>query len=159
MQVPDIENHYRKNFNRIVKRMSFRAGSTAGGEDVVQTAYEWALRYKASCIDGRFEQWFSMLLTNSLRRYKNEENGYTAIYDDDEETSSDLDCPHLPQAIIREVQELIKTKSLVQIEVLELYFNNEYKAKDIAKVTEHSYVAIRKIISRFRQELKELYGN
>ena len=138
--------------------MGYRAGSFAAGEDIVQSAYERAIRYAKAIPDEEFAKWFNTILFNVFRDYQREERGYTTAYEDEEETSDNLECPHLPSYIVKEVQELIKTKSVTQIEVLELFFNYEYKAKDIAKVTQHSYVAIRKIISRFRQELRELYG-
>lgn len=156
MHILDIETHYRNNFNRLVKKMSFRAGSPAAGEDIVQTAYERAIRYKDSCID--FPKWFSMLLNNALRDFKREENGYTPIHEDEEEKAVDVSCPHLPAYLVKEIDELIQTKSVVQIEVLNLFFRHEYTARDIAATTEHSYSSARQIVQRFRNELKELYG-
>lgn len=158
MQVPDIETHYKNNFNKLVKKMSFRAGSVAAGEDIVQTAYERALRYRKSCDPNRFPNWFSMLLNNAFRDFKKEENGYSPAQDDDEEKSSDLSCPHFPNYLMQEIHELIQTKSEAQIEVLDMYFKYEYSAKDIAAITEYSYARAHQIIQRFRNELKELYG-
>ena len=58
---------------------------------------------------------------------------------------------------MKEIFELINTKSEVQIEILNMYFKQEFSAKDIAAITEHSYSKTHQIIQRFRNELKELY--
>lgn len=151
-----IENHYKGNFNKLCKKMGFRAGTVEAGEDIVQTAYERAIRYRKSCDPERFGQWFNMLLNNALRDYKNAEKGYTYSEDSEEEAES-IDCPHYPEHIIREIYELIDTKSETQIEVLNLHIKQGYSAIDISRMTDNSYAKSHQIIQRFRNELKELY--
>jgi DNA-directed RNA polymerase specialized sigma24 family protein len=58
---------------------------------------------------------------------------------------------------MREVFELIDTKSEAQKEVLNLYFHQEYSAIDISRITHINYSTAHQIIQRFRNELKELY--
>jgi RNA polymerase sigma factor (sigma-70 family) len=151
-----IEQHYLDNRQRLVKKLTFRAGTPEAGEDIVQTAYERAIRYRRSCDPERFNQWFAMLLNNALRDYKNEERGYTPL-EDGEEEPDDTGCPHYPEHILREILELIDTKSEVQIEVLTLFFKQGYSAIDISRLTDHSYAKSHQIIQRFRNELKDLY--
>jgi predicted DNA-binding protein YlxM (UPF0122 family) len=55
------------------------------------------------------------------------------------------------------VFELITTKSLMQQEILTLFFEQDYKPIDISRCTQHSYSKCHQIIRRFRQELKDLY--
>lgn len=152
-----IENHYITNRQRLVKRMSFRAGTPQAAEDIVQTAYERALRYHQSCDRSRFDQWFSMLMNNALRDMKNEEKGYSNIEITEEEAES-LSCPHYPERIMAEIYELLDTKSEIQIEVLSLHLKQGYRAIDIARLTDHSYSKCHHIIERFRNELKDLYS-
>lgn len=152
-----IENHYIENRQRLVKRMTFRAGSSEAAEDIVQTAYERALRYHKSCDVNRFNQWFSMLLNNALRDYKNEEKGYSYI-EVDEDEQVEISCPHYSERIMSEIYDLMYTKSEVQIEVLSLHLKQGYRAVDITKITDHSYAKCHHIIERFRNELKELYS-
>lgn len=156
MQVSVIEQHYVDNFKRLCKKMGFRAGDQWSGEDIVQTAYERAIRYRNSCDEYRFGQWFNMLLNNSLRDYKNSEKGYTSL-DDTEEEATTVDCPHYPDHIVREIYDLIDTKSEVQMEVLNLHFKQGYSAIDITRITSYSYAQAHQIIQRFRNELKDLY--
>ena len=156
MLLPMIEQHYIDNHQRLIKKMSFRAGTMWSAEDVVHTAYERAIRYRRSCRDGMFGQWFSMLLNNALRDFKDLERGYIPLDQELEETEG-IACPHYPENIMREIFELIDTKSADQIEVLTLYFKQDYSAKDIAAITKHSYAKTHQIVTRFRNELKELY--
>ena len=152
-----IEQHYKDNFKRLCKKMGFRAGTQWAGEDVVQMAYERAIRYQRSCDPSRFGQWFNMLLNNALRDYKNSEKGYSQG-DEQEEQAETVECPHYPERIMREIYELIDTKSEVQIEVLKLHLKHDYSATEIAHLTPYSYAKIHQIIQRFRNELKELYA-
>jgi RNA polymerase sigma factor (sigma-70 family) len=126
-------------------------------EDVVQTAYERAIRYKEATNARIFDAWFSTVLNNCLRDAQNEEKGYS-YQEEGEETTEDVSCPHYPTRIMKEIFELIDTKSVIQQEVLGLYFKKQYTNIDISDTTAHSRGNIRQIISRFRQELKELYG-
>jgi DNA-directed RNA polymerase specialized sigma24 family protein len=152
-----IENHFIENRQRILKRMTFRAGGPEAAEDIVQTAYERALRYYKTCDLERFNQWFAMLLNNALRDYKNEEKGYSNI-EVDEDENVPISCPHYSERIMSEIYELIETKSEVQIEVLTLHLQHGYRAVDIARITDHSYAKCHHIIERFSNEIRELYN-
>jgi len=157
MQVEAIEKHYIANRQKLHKRMSFRAGSPEAGEDVVQTAYERAIRYRRSCDPQRFDQWFSMLLNNALRDYKREEMGHSS-WDAEDEEATDTNCPHYSERILKEILDLVETKSVDQVEVLTLHFKNGYNAIDICHITDYSYAKTHQIIQRFRNELKDLYS-
>jgi RNA polymerase sigma factor (sigma-70 family) len=152
-----LEKFYVENRKKLVKRFLFRAGSEAGAEDVVQEAFSRALKYVNSFSGEDIDRWMSTILNNSLRAYKNEEKGYTPI---DYEAEEENPTPEInyPRHVMREVYQLIQTKSLVQIEVLTLYFKQEYSAKDISNLTNYSYKMCHQIIQRFRNELKDLYG-
>ena len=159
MSISLIEKHYLENYSRLVKKMTFRAGTVWSAEDVVQTAYERAIRYRRNCDPERFGQWFSMLLNNSLRDFKAEERGHTASDIDDEDVAATTSCPHYPEKIMKEIYELIDTKSENQMEVLKLYFEQGMTSKDIANITQHSDANCRQIIKRFRDELKDIYSD
>lgn len=158
MDIPTIEQHYKANYRKLVKRMYFRSGNPHMAEDVVQTAYERAIKYKEATTTRIFDAWFSTVLNNCLRDAQNDEKGYSYRDEDEEETTEDVSCPHYPARMMKEIFELIGTKSEVQKEVLDLYFHKQYTGVDISHITTHSAGNIRQIISRFRQELKELYG-
>lgn len=153
-----IEDYYLKNRSRLIKKMTYRAGSVWAAEDIVHSAFERALRYQDSCDLDRFGQWFSLILNNVLRDHYNEERGYTPYTLEDNPDTNETDaCPHYPKQIMREIYDLIDTKSLEQIEILRMHFKNNYRATDIAQITPHSYAKVHKTISRFRIELQTLY--
>jgi len=52
-----IKEHYVANHKRLMKRMGFRSGDEWTGQDVVQTAYERALRYSRSFNGENFDRW------------------------------------------------------------------------------------------------------
>lgn len=140
-----------------MKRLTFRAGTEWDAEDVIQDAYERAIRYHTSFDGTNFERWFNTILNNALREHKNNEKGFANTTFDEDEVEG-TPCTHFSDRIVTEVNELIQTKSLQQIEVLTLWFNQEYSAVDISRVTDLSYSAAHQIIQRFRNELKDLYG-
>lgn len=156
MQVSDIEKHFKEHRPKYVKRMTFRSGTEEDAEDIVQEAYYRALRYARSCQPEHFEKWFSTILNNCLREQKNVQMGHSAEEFVEEEAEG-TQCPHYSEHVMKEVFELIDTKSPVQKEVLSLFFQQEYSAVDISRITQYSYAQCHQIIRRFRQELKELY--
>lgn len=149
--------HYKENYRKLIKKMTFRAGTEWDAEDVVHEAYARALRYIDS-FDGRdFNRWFTTILNNCLREHKNNEKGLTHQSFDEDDVDG-TPCTHYPDRVIQEIYDLIDTKSVAQIEVLSLHFKQGYSARDISKITDHPYKATHQIILRFRNELRDLYG-
>lgn len=153
-----IEQHYINNQRKLLKRMSFRAGTEWDAQDVVQEAYARAIKYFKSFDGSNFDRWFNTILNNTLREYKNTEKGFSSTTFEEEEMGG-TPCTHFPDRIVAEINDLIATKSKTQIEVLTMWFNHEYSAVDISRITDLSYSASHQIIQRFRNELKELYGD
>lgn len=151
-----IEKHFVANRSRLVKKMFFRSGNMEDAEDIVQEAYYRALKYARGYDGMHFDQWFSTILNNCLRDQKNMQNNHSLDMFDEEEAEGSP-CTHYSEHVMREVYELIATKSLVQQEVLNLHFQQEYSPIDISRMTEHSYAKCHQIILRFRNELKDLY--
>lgn len=157
MKFDMLEQHYRDNYRRYVKRMTFRAGTEWDAEDVVHDAYERALRYYNSFDGGNIDRWFNTILTNALKDFKANEKGF-ATSEFDEEESEGTPCEHYPSRLTVEIYDLINTKSLVQIEVLTLWMKEQYSARDISQLTSNTYGSCKSIIKRFKDELKSLYN-
>lgn len=158
MYPPFIEKHYRANRAKHVKWLTFKAGSVEAAEDIIQEAYCRVLRYIGSYREADdFNKWFNRIVFRCLIDYKNEENGHT---DEEfiEEEADGKPCSQYADHVMRDVFDLISTKSVVQQEVLGMYYEMEYSAKDISRITEHSYAMCHKMISRFREELRTLYN-
>ncbi len=156
MLIPTIEEHYQANKQKLTKKVAFRVGTPEDGEDVVQEAYYRAIRYQRSFDGTNFDRWFSTILNNTLREHKNTSKGFSTT-DFDEEEMEGTPCILYPSAVMAQVYELIDTKSPLQIEILMLYFHQEYTARDISHILPYPYKQIHQIIQRFRNELKELY--
>ncbi len=146
-----LEAHYRANRFKLVKRMSFRAGDYA--DDVVQEAYARAIKYFSSYKpEYSLDAWFSR-----IKEHKNSEKGFASMSFEEEEQDG-IPCNRFAESVVKEIHELIGTKSVVSMEVLSYHFRFGYSAKEIQEITEYSYANCHQIISRFRQELRELYG-
>ena len=151
-----FEKHFKEEYPKIIKRLSFRAGTPEAAEDIVQEAYCRALKYFNS-YDGRdFNAWFARIVFRCLVEYKNAEKGYSTDDPENQEEEA-APCTLEYKTVMSEIYDLISTKSDVQIEVLTYYFQYEYSAMDISKITPYSYAQAHKIISRFREELRQLY--
>jgi RNA polymerase sigma factor (sigma-70 family) len=148
-----LEEHYRTNKAKLVKRLSFRAGTTWAAEDVVQEAYLRAWKYFGSLSDPKeFPKWFSTILNNCLVDYKNLERGQIPEYEEE-----DPAFLRYPEMIVRDVFKMIAARPKAAQEILTLYFKQEYTAVDISRITEYSYAQVHKTIQLFRNELKEIY--
>lgn len=152
-----IENHYRENYGRIIKRMTFRSGGIHQAEDIVQEAYARAMKYYNNLKVDEFDKWFSMILNNAYNDYMRDEIGLSYIEDDDEPLGL-VECGLVTSQTRREVYDIISTKSVAQQEILTMHLRHGYNPIDIANTTEHTYANVHKVISRFRDELKSLYS-
>lgn len=156
MSVFDIETYFRENRQKQVKKMTFRAGSPEAAEDIVQEAYCRAIRYGDSFTGDNFNGWFSTILNNCLREFKSAEKGHIAE-EFDEEQADGVSNGNYPRKVMNEVKELISEKNSLHQEVLTLFFEHEYTAKNISEVLDVRYSKCHQIIQRFRNELKERY--
>lgn len=156
MLIPTIEEHYKANRQRLVKRMTFRTGTKEDAEDVIQEAYYRAIKYQRSFDGSNFDRWFHTILTNCLREHKNFMKGYSvAEYEENDEEA--VACPFYPSKVMAEIYEMVEKRPASQSEILMLYFHQEYSARDISKILPLSYSMIHQTIQRFRNELKEIY--
>lgn len=149
-----IEKHYRHNFNSLVKRLKFRAGSVEAAEDIIQDAYERALLYIGSFNVGEnFNHWFMRVVSNALKDYKNNEKGRGY-----EELNHDILLgeinPMFESYYKEEVKELISLKKEAHQEILSLYFTFGYGLKQITHITDIPYKTVSQAIQRFKTELK-----
>lgn len=151
-----IEQHYNENKLKLIKRLTYRCGTEWDAQDVLHDAYERAIKYISSFRGDNIGAWFNQIMNNALREHKNASKGF-ATSSFDEEDEEGVPCNHYSERVVKEINDLIDTKSVVQMEVLKLHFQQDYTARDIARITEHSYNNSQKIIIRFKQELKDLY--
>jgi len=85
-------------------------------------------------------------------------HGNEKYHKEEDENEGTIECSSYPNHVIREIYELIDTKSEIQIEVLMLHLKQGYSAIDISRQIDCSYAKAHQIIQRFKNELKELYS-
>lgn len=149
----EIEEHFKKNYNRLLKRLTFRAGTQWAAEDVIQEAYTRAIKYHKSYSGAGLDPWISTIVNNALREYQNAEKGYSHGPEEEEEAIDNSQF----RGIMRDVYKMIEEKSPVHREVLLYFFKYEYGPKDICAITNYSYSQCHQIIQRFRNDLKGIY--
>lgn len=152
-----VEEHYRKNFNKLVKRYQFRAGTKWAAEDIVQEAYLRALKYSNSFKDGlEFDNWFSRILANTLKDYKRAERDYAGLDELDEEDER-VEDESYPDKIKLEIQRSIRELPVEIREVVELNLLYGYDMRQIVQIVNMKYRTIDQILQRFKKDLKEKY--
>lgn len=148
-----IEKHFRANYDTLVKKLRRPAETEWNAEDVVQTAFERALRYQHSYDPSQsFDAWFNTILRNSLIDKLNEDRGiiFEEVEEFDWEAPQTLDVEQIQRTIV----EMIKDEPQDNQPILELFFLKGYKAKEIYECNKVSYPNTRKIIQRFRDKAK-----
>jgi len=155
----EIEQHYIENYGKFVKILTNRAGSVQGAEDVIQDAYERALRYKNSFNPNlqEFGGWFNGILNNALRCYKLNERclGMSVEYDEEREEGEPL--LEWQQNTIDCVLAEVDKRKFVERQALYLYFFRQYKPRDIVQVLEITNAYVRTLVKKFKKEMKAKY--
>ena|SRR5690606_24505179 len=128
-------------------------------EDVVHDAYERALKYFDSFTGDAadFENWFSLILKNAFKDYCKFEKGLSTV-DLDEFDFQGAECSGIYDRMFVEVDKLIEKKPEHHAEILRMYFKFQYTAMDISKITPNTYKNVHQVITRFKDELRKLYG-
>jgi RNA polymerase sigma-70 factor (ECF subfamily) len=161
MVVNTIDEHYRKNFKNLVKRIRFKSGSTEDAEDIVQEAYTRALKYRGTFNpQNDFNLWFSRILSNALKDFIREkyntqnhreldEEGGDAVYDT-------KGSEYLLKLLVEEIDAVIDDKHR---EVLSLHQLLGFNLRDIVQIVDIKYKTADQLIQRFRKRILEKYNS
>ena len=150
-----IEDHYRANFEANVQKMARKCGGHAQAQDVVQEAYTRACQYWDSYdVDQDFDKWFGGILYKAFLSSRKKERNALTITEDVSPVSASLGDTVMAQ----ELKEIIEEKPEVERKVLLLFFFFEYTPQDIEQLVPLSGNAIRKMISRFKQDARKEYA-
>lgn len=158
MSITLIEEHYIANFEKLVKKAAYRAGTEWDAQDAVHDAYERAIKYFNSYDPAKsaFGAWFNRILVNAIREHHNHNKGKNDL-EFDEDLVDGTPCLHYTDKMADEIRGRIKTKRPHIAEILDLHFNLGYGAKDISRMVESTHIAVNQTIFRFREELKRDY--
>ncbi len=146
-----IEEHYKENFNRIVRRISRYLNNRHNAEDVVQEAYFRACKYwKSYESEKEFSHWFNIILNNAIKNFFK-----TNIM---QGMGADITLDNTPHALkcieLKELLGLIENEDERVRRILTLYLVEGYTSVEVGEIVPESAINVRKIVQRFRNEIK-----
>ena len=157
-----IEDFYREHFDQYVLRITRQAGSPENAEDIIQTAFERALRYQDSFNPdiNDFQTWFNKIVKRAVLDVKREEVRMGMVIESEdaikeEEVAFDPPDPEERQWIQDEINSVT---NINHRNILFLHFCRDYKPSEILKVVDESYHNINQVLKRFKQEIVQRYG-
>lgn len=155
-----VEEFYIKHYRELCKRVSNRAGGAYYAEDVVQEAFVRALTYWDSYNPERSSigAWFNTILNNALKDFMQDQRMEGMSTEFEEEVHEPQPMSQTSAHMLRKVESLINKKRDGTRDVLDLYFLHNYKPREICKVLDVNAKAVNMCVLRFKQEVKERYG-
>ena len=156
----EVEAHYLANRDKIIKKITFKAGSVQDAEDVVQEAYCRALTYIHAYNPNEFEfsRWFSRLFQNVWRDILTEkyQRGKPA-----EISETDYVCykfeSNAPQLMELVYDAIFATENADHRELLTLYLIYGYKLREVADIMGMLPGTVNQVLYRFKDELKNIH--
>jgi len=154
--IEELEQLYIDKRQDYVKMYASRAGNN-DVEDVVQEAFYRALLYADNQpILISTERWLSGIMENCLKDlYKEKSNGASMHHTLNEDSA--VIEPRYDEGLTKLLLKEIGKYEGDAVQILYLYFICGYRSVDVHKVVGGSYVSARKIISRFKQHLRNTY--
>lgn len=151
-----IEKHYIEQYSLLVKRMYNRTKDVPSAEDIVQEAFARALKYWAE--PDNLEAWFNILLNNAMRDFIRSEriSGCSDSIEGEEDWEAVPVCDWAEDMLVC-ISEDIKRYPKPTCDILFLYFEREFKPREIHEILGEPNGTIRNTIGRFRQDIKYKY--
>lgn len=155
-----IEDHYNKYHKVWRKRAGYYLRATdQDAEDVVQEAYLRALKYyKPDNPPLVFESWFVRIFFNCVNDQRRIINNTPPSVELEEEHEEGIPCNQYSEEAVKQIYELIAQKSDIVRERLYLHFKYGYSSADIHAICGGAAITARKLLSDFRKELREKFG-
>lgn len=153
-----LEKHYTDNYSKLVKRTYSRTKDVPSSEDIVQETFARALKYWAD--PDNIEAWINIILNNSLRDHQRMMRLQGATFASEEEGEQEvIQTSDWAEDMMEKLSLEISKKPAPQRDVLHLFFEREFKPREIAQVVDLTNGNIRVIISRFKEEMAGRYGD
>lgn len=155
-----IATHFRMNFEKLTKKLAFRAGTIWDAEDALMDAYERAWKYRDSYDPEQpIVTWMSRIITNAIKDHINKEKGRPEYEELNEEEVEGLPCDQYAARIAEEIRITIQKQKPQTSEILHLFFEKGYTVNEISHLVAPTRTAVHQTIFRFREQLKERYRN
>lgn len=152
-----IEDHYRKNFNTLIKKVRNAVGGHHNAEDTVQEAYTRALKYwQTFVLTGSFEPWFHTILNNCIK-VTQKDNILNGLVQEDTETAvlESNDCDADSVVLINEIGDYLAKYPKQQQDIIIMVLVFGMTSKEVAEVTMYQSEAIRQMVNRFKKEIRD----
>jgi RNA polymerase sigma factor (sigma-70 family) len=154
----ELEQHFRKNYNKLVNQAIRLLGNRADAEEAVMDAYREAWQYRDTYKN--LSAVFGNVLSSSVKRKRKDirRQGMTSGTEQEMEEVADETC--IEEVVDENIKhqktlDLLKTKKPDHQTVLKLHYIYGKDPRDIEKVVKFPNNTIRRILTRFRQELKD----
>lgn len=155
-----IEKYYSEQYSTLVKRFTNRAGSVWNAEDVVSEGFVRALTYADSYNPEKREigAWINAIMNNALKNFKQSERLMGMSVGFDELKNDGIPMGELASVCRRDIYNMITEESVDNnVEILDLYFRNNYTPKDIQEVLDIPRGTVLSTITRFVRKVKDRY--
>lgn len=158
-KVLELTEFYTAQKDRLIKRISYRAGSMHNAEDVVQEAFTRALTYiEAYDPEVRpLPAWFNTILNNALKDFKKAERNAGTVTE--EGVVEDLDLEIFKSEVVEELVKQIQEMQEPAKEILKQFVVLGYTAKEVVRTTDLNIHTVRKCIADFYKSAREQYGS
>lgn len=155
-KIERLTDYYKENFDKLVKRVASRSGGSYNGEDVVQIAFERAIKYLDSySLDKPIDNWFSRILARSSADFYNTEKHQGMVKDtlEEEVREEGYVVEESKNADYRLIKEDIeKIEDELRRTVLYSYFLLGYTMKEISHVVNAKYRYIDNCIQNYKKQ-------
>lgn len=155
-----IEQFYIENRTMLLKRLYHRAGSPHNAEDVLQESFCKALKYQHT-FNPKFQEigaWFNTIMNNTLKTFKRDEKSMGTFVELEEELTGTYEMSQTDGDMAERLKVYMVNKSGLHRNILHLYFNMEYKPREIKEVLDIPVKSIDTVVFRFRQEMADKFG-
>lgn len=156
-----IEEHYAKNFNTWVKRITRRVPGVMDAEDVVQESYTRALTYSHTFNSNisSIDTWFTNIVNNVHRSMKRNDFLSCEVREDDWYTR-EADEYEDDEFVCNKIQEKIENVNLSHHRnILFSYFIAGNKVSHTASQLNIPIEAVKTVVKRFKKKVGEEYAS
>ena len=158
-----IEEFYRKNYSKQVKKIGYIINNHDAAQDVVQEAYRRATKYVNSYRKGRgeFSTWFNSILYNSMRDWERQDRDKGIVKKPiTEDIPEEVPYVHSEEyrGLIKYEVDRLSGDERVKT-VLYLWYVLGYSAREISQVVNNMTITnVTTLATRFRKLMQEKHN-
>ncbi len=148
-KIVELTEYYADNFDRLVKKVSYRAGGLHNAEDVVQEAFTRAVQYIDSYDSDRkpLPNWFNSILQNALKNFNQQERIQGMVKEIDRVVN--LEDQVYQGQVIQKVLDYISRRRDPDKDILNHFVVLGYSYKEIAQLLDVNIHAVHHCIRQF----------